>query len=119
MATDINTLLGEYNPQKKMPAARSQTVIAFARKISEIQTKNPTPRGKPHGVSRQVFLQRQRFELFFRDQRNQTAERKPLARKSRVLKTLHSVPVVPHAPERFSPRAGFVSISCCVVCAPH
>jgi len=34
MATDINTLLGEYNPQKKMPAARSQTVMQRSSKCS-------------------------------------------------------------------------------------
>jgi hypothetical protein len=44
------------------------------------------------GLTHRFFLERQRFELFFRNQRNQTAERKPLARKSSVLKTLDLVP---------------------------
>src|SRR6266849_1584582 len=43
------------------------------------------------GLTHRVFLERQRFELFFRNQRNQTAERKLLARKSSVLKALDSV----------------------------
>jgi hypothetical protein len=35
MATDINTLLGEYNPQKKMPAARSQTVMQQQQQVQQ------------------------------------------------------------------------------------
>jgi hypothetical protein len=38
--------------------------------------------------TRGAFLERRRFELFSRNQRNQTAERKLLARKSNVLKAL-------------------------------
>src|SRR5712691_915739 len=33
----------------------------------------------PSGLTHSFFLERQRFELFFRNQRNQTAERKSLA----------------------------------------
>jgi hypothetical protein len=40
------------------------------------------------GLTRRFFLERQRFELFSRNQRNQTGERKLLARKSSVLKAL-------------------------------
>jgi hypothetical protein len=44
------------------------------------------------GLTRRFFLGRQRFELFSRNQRNQRAERKTLARKSSVLKVLGLVP---------------------------
>jgi hypothetical protein len=43
------------------------------------------------GSHAQIFFERRKFELFFRNQRNQTGERRPLARKSSVLKTLDSV----------------------------
>jgi len=89
--------------------------LAFVHKNAKIKTKSPLvserarcaherlggrgskslrPLGRvtARGLTRRFFLERQRFELFSRNQRNQPAERKPLARKSSVLKALDSVP---------------------------
>jgi hypothetical protein len=83
---------------------------AFVRKNAKIKTKSPRPllgrtsvgegvkslRGSGSvtawGLTHRFFLERRRFELFSRNQRNQTAERKTLAHKSSVLKALGSVP---------------------------
>jgi hypothetical protein len=49
MATDINTLLGEYNPQKKMPAARSQTVMQQQQQVQPTYPDAFSPE-LPHAV---------------------------------------------------------------------